>query len=194
MCMAEHIVASMRFWCERGKVEDIWCLCHESVSQTIGFVQLGCPAATPSVLVYYQSVSFDPHGKIFIDMEWKRAVFDQILGKVYRVSRADSVYLCLCTCYHLLSTMHRRSKTHRVLNRRSMRAGVVLLYSPKTSPHGNCPRAFADWRRDSPSEDPRRKGMQLPTGVNGFLGPRSRPSEKARRFLSVSRPVTSHSR
>src|SRR6266487_4797758 len=115
------------------KIEDVQGLRHESVSQTIGFVQLRCPAAAPPVLVDYQSVSFNPHREIIISVEWKSAVFDQILGQVYRVTWAHAVYLCLCVCYHVISTNACGGRRLIAFSTVVVSVlGVVLLYSAKT--------------------------------------------------------------
>src|SRR5438445_13757686 len=100
----------------------------------MGFVQLGWPAATPSVLVYYQSVSFNPHSKILISVEWKGTVLDKILGQVYGVSWADAVDLCLSMSNHLLSTMKETVEDSLRSQPSLYRPWGVLLYSPKPSP------------------------------------------------------------
>src|SRR2546425_5966369 len=97
----------------------------------MGFVQLGWPAATPSVLVYYQSVSFNPHSKILISVEWKGTVLDKILGQVYGVSWADAVDLCLSMSNHLLSTMKETVEDSLRSQPSLYRLWGVLLYSPK---------------------------------------------------------------
>src|SRR5947209_3663270 len=110
----------------------------------MGFVQLGCPAATPSVLVYYQSVSFNPHRKILISAEWKGAVLDEILGEVYGMSWADAVDLCFRTSNHLLSTM-KQSVEDPLRSQPSLYrvVGSFFYILRGRVRYGNFPQAFA---------------------------------------------------
>src|SRR5213594_3328348 len=93
-----------------------------------------CPAAAPPVLVYYQSVSFDPHHQIFISAEWKSAVFNEILGEVYGVSWSDPVDLCFRTSNHFLSTIDGAVEESLPFNRQCTSSGDVPLYSAGPSP------------------------------------------------------------